>query len=269
MSVSKKYSVNKLWFEKIDIGEWARLCENTTNVLCIVCSFTINCDNKGFQSLTQHANLPKEKLLMLGSDGLNVNKKVSRIINSNIKSLRGKELVEIGSCNIYTVDNAFVKGMEHLGSDISDLDQKLRLVEQWNRIIYYFEKFIPQHRCELMKTPKYIRVHKVLNEPTVKAEIIFIINSAKIFQKLTLTFQCQKPLFHVLHSELHNFIIPITAGKVCKAEVLNTWNNSTSFFNNENLKSLDSIELPIEVSRILSLVPERSKLIFVNSVKSH
>jgi len=119
-----------------------------------------------------------------------------------------------------------------------------------------------------MKTPKYIQIHNVLNEPTVKAEIFFIINSAKIFQKFTLTFQRQEPLIHVLHSKLRNLIIVI-AGKVCKAEVLKIWNNSTSLFDNENLKSLDSIELPIEVSRILSLVPERSKLIFVKSVKSH
>ncbi|CAI6357910.1 unnamed protein product [Macrosiphum euphorbiae] len=250
---------------------------------------------------------------MLGSDGPNVNKKVTRIINSNIKSHRGKGLVEIGSCNIQTVHNAFVKGLQHIGSDISDMiisiyyffkdwpkrledftdiqiNQKLpkhsfikhcesrwltlgpaaeRLIEQWDGIIYYFEKCIPQHRSELMKTPKYLRIHKVLNEPTVKAEIIFIINSAKIFQKFTLIFQRQEPLIRVLHSELRNLIIVI-AGKVCKAEVLKTWNNNTSLFDHhDNLKSLDLIELPIQVSTILSLVSERCKLLFLKSVQAH
>jgi hypothetical protein len=41
-----------------------------------------------------NGNIPIEKLLMLGSDGPYVNKKVFRFINENIKIIRGMSLIE-------------------------------------------------------------------------------------------------------------------------------------------------------------------------------
>jgi glycosyltransferase A (GT-A) superfamily protein (DUF2064 family) len=41
-----------------------------------------------------NSNIPIEKLLMLGSDGPNVNKKVFRFVNENIKIIRGVNYIE-------------------------------------------------------------------------------------------------------------------------------------------------------------------------------
>lgn len=67
------------------------------------------------------SNLPKKNLLMLGSDGPNVNKAVFRIINEDVMIDRGKGLVNIGTCNIHTVHNAFMKGLVELGECASEL----------------------------------------------------------------------------------------------------------------------------------------------------
>lgn len=68
----------------------------------------------------KNGNIPIEKLLMLGSDGPNVNKKVFRLVNENVKIIRGKSLINIGTCNIHIIHNSFLKGLECMGTRVSD-----------------------------------------------------------------------------------------------------------------------------------------------------
>ncbi|KAL4085366.1 hypothetical protein QTP88_027225 [Uroleucon formosanum] len=77
-----------------------------------------------------NADLPKEKLLTLGSDRPNVNTKVFRFVNEGIKSSRGHGLIDIGSCNIHIVHNAFLKGLDNYGLDVSE----------FVILVYYFFK---------------------------------------------------------------------------------------------------------------------------------
>lgn len=67
-----------------------------------------------------NANLSRKKLLMLGSDGPNVNKTVQRIINDEVIASGRKKIIDIGTCNIHTVHNAFLKGLSELGENVSD-----------------------------------------------------------------------------------------------------------------------------------------------------
>lgn len=68
-----------------------------------------------------NANLPRSKLLMLGRDGPNVNKKVQRLMSEQIMEIRGRPLLDIGSCNIHILHNGFEKGLGVLGDDASEL----------------------------------------------------------------------------------------------------------------------------------------------------
>ena len=56
-----------------------------------------------------------------GSDGPNVNKKVERLMNELMIKERGKPLLLVGSCNIHILHNAFLKGIDKLGEDASEL----------------------------------------------------------------------------------------------------------------------------------------------------
>lgn len=67
-----------------------------------------------------NANLSIDKLLMLGSDGPNINKTVFKLVNENVKSIRGIGLIDIGTCNIHIVHNAFLKGLEFIGIRVSN-----------------------------------------------------------------------------------------------------------------------------------------------------
>jgi len=69
----------------------------------------------------KNANLSIDKLLMLGSDGPNVNKTVFKLVNENVKNIRGIGLIDIGTCNIHIVHNAFLKGLVYRNQSIKFL----------------------------------------------------------------------------------------------------------------------------------------------------
>ena len=67
--------------------------------------------------------LPIERMVTLVRDGPNVNKTIFRKMNELIKhdhpDFAG--LVDLGSCTIHTVHNAFGKGMQQCGKEIEQL----------------------------------------------------------------------------------------------------------------------------------------------------
>lgn len=65
-----------------------------------------------------NGNIPIEKLLMLGSDGSNVNKKVFRLVNENVKIIHGKSLIVIGTCNIHIIHSSFLKVLQYMGARV-------------------------------------------------------------------------------------------------------------------------------------------------------
>lgn len=64
--------------------------------------------------------IPLSKLLMVSSDGPNVNKKVWRLLNEKVKEIRQKPLLYLGTCNIHIMHNAFMKGLEIHGMACSE-----------------------------------------------------------------------------------------------------------------------------------------------------
>lgn len=93
-------------------------------------------------------NLSKGHIVMLGSDGPNVNKKVARLLNDELKLSRGKGLIDIGTCNIHVMHNAFLKGLEELGSNCTDLCVALK----------YFFKDKPSRWDDFQKIQKELDI---------------------------------------------------------------------------------------------------------------
>lgn len=65
-------------------------------------------------------NLPLKKVMTICRDGPNVNKTLFALFQESLKKLNLKPLIDLGSCNIHIVHNAFLKGCEKLGLDVSD-----------------------------------------------------------------------------------------------------------------------------------------------------
>lgn len=90
-------------------------------------------------------------LFMVGSDGPNVNKKIERLMNEELIAERGKSLLAVGTCNIHILHNGYLKGLDELGEDASEL-----IIA-----IYHFFKGWPA-RSKIMKESK----RKLVSLPT-------------------------------------------------------------------------------------------------------
>ena len=76
-------------------------------------------------------NLPLETLIMIYSDGPNVNKKVWSEMSALKKKKSSKELANIETCNIHAVHNALMKGLQEFGEESSDFVVILRYFFPW------------------------------------------------------------------------------------------------------------------------------------------
>ena len=63
--------------------------------------------------------IPVQRLATLVRDGPNVNKAIFQKLNKLIKGFPG--LMDLGTCTIHTVHNAFNKGMEQYGKEVDKL----------------------------------------------------------------------------------------------------------------------------------------------------
>lgn len=110
-----------------------------------------------FLSLS-NAKLPIERLLTLSRDGPNVNKKVFRLMQEEFRKRTGKNLIDIGSCDIHIIHNGFKKGLDTYGKNIADLSinlhyffdgeplrsEEYRGVQTLNRLAHHrFLKHVP------------------------------------------------------------------------------------------------------------------------------
>src|SRR5437867_1982933 len=80
------------------------------------------CCQMSYWSVTENS-LPLNLLLVLESDGPNVNKKVWKNVNEEVVKSADrskKELLDISSCTLHVVHNSFGKGLESYGKNISE-----------------------------------------------------------------------------------------------------------------------------------------------------
>lgn len=82
---------------------------------------TIDC----ISTAITNGKLNMQNLMSLGMDGPNVNKSVLKKIDANVKKMGRGGLVDIGSCSLHTLHNAFKAGCNIFGSDAISLMVKV------------------------------------------------------------------------------------------------------------------------------------------------
>lgn len=99
-------------------------------------------------SALNKGSLSLKNVVTVGSDGPKVNHKVFTLLNEQIIAARGKSLLDIGTCNLHHVHNAFLKGLEAFGTDVSDLVI----------CVYYFFHGWPSRKEDYVKSQKKVKV---------------------------------------------------------------------------------------------------------------
>lgn len=74
---------------------------------------------KNLLGILESNGLSLNKLVTVSRDGPNVNKTVFNLFQKKQEELKNKTLIDIGSCFLHNVHNAFSKGLEELSIDIS------------------------------------------------------------------------------------------------------------------------------------------------------
>lgn len=78
---------------------------------CFLGHATADIMNSSIIDTLSREGLSLNKILMLSSDGPNVNVSLKKKLNEAVKECGGKSLVEIGSCNLHAAHNAFRHGL--------------------------------------------------------------------------------------------------------------------------------------------------------------
>lgn len=152
-------------------------------------------------------------MIMLGSDGPNVNKKVFRLINNDVLNIRKKSLINIGTCNIHIAHNSFLKSLNELGMVCSDLCIAL---------FYYFNEF-PSRTEDLMKIQKDLNVHLkklIKHVPT---------------RWLTLKDSCERVL--ELFDALENYFLVFIPKNISTLLHTTSYKNKVAFLKSPTLKA--------------------------------
>lgn len=80
-------------------------------------------------------------------------------------------------------NNKFIK---HVSSRWLTVEQAAeRVIQQWPALTKYFMDFVPKKRASLSKKASFLKIRKALGFVTMKAELLFVAESARIFTKFT------------------------------------------------------------------------------------
>ena len=103
-----------------------------------------------------NAKLQFSKILMIGSDGPNVNKTVHKLFNDELIATRSHGLVNIGTCHIHIVHNAYLKALQAFGQDASDLTVSVyNYFDGWPSRVEEYAKIQEVHKLPQKKFLKH------------------------------------------------------------------------------------------------------------------
>lgn len=124
----------------------------------------------------------------------------------------------------------------------------------WEPTKEYFLRFLPNKKSNLLKQASYRRIVKFLENPTMKAEIIFIGASAELFSSVTLIFQSEQPRIHELYTALNGLVTSLV-NRSCKEKALPLG----EIFSSSNLLPPEQVIIPEDARVEIASLPEGLK----------
>lgn len=196
-------------------------------------------------TLASH-RLPVSKLLNLSSDGPNVNKSIIAQVNKQLTDAKLPVLVNIGSCNLHKVHNAFARGIAVFGrnaeelsvklfywfrnsaarrEDLTDIQFDLNVDEvfflrhtpsRWLtlqpailRILNQWaaiKAYFSSRHQEDETNEHYRATRRLLDSPLTHVQLQFIADVAPMFSQFLQLFQREDPLIHIICAEMNSLV---------------------------------------------------------------
>ena len=158
----------------------------------------------------KEASLPKTMLLVLESDGPNVNKTVWNRVNEAMLEIDRPGLLDIGTCNLHIYYNAFVKGLDKYANNVTNLvidlhqwfklwtareedytviqndlglaDHKFlslkpavdRIIEQWKGLVKYIIMEFPKKASDTTQNERYVIIQNHLTNKETLIQLRFV-----------------------------------------------------------------------------------------------
>lgn len=141
-----------------------------------------------------------------------------------------------------------------------------RILYLWDPLIEYFCKFLPNKKgSDLHTKPACTNITKHLKNPTMKAELMFVTSSASVFTDLTMTFQREEPLVHLLYTALRT-LVKTLLGRSCKDNRL----PYTRVFEVSNRLALENVQVGDDAATELRKVKDpMKKTLFLKAAQDH
>ncbi|GBO10976.1 hypothetical protein AVEN_241825-1 [Araneus ventricosus] len=168
--------------------------------------------DSAIMSCMKKANLPIKKLLMLGSDGANVNKAVFKIFDHRLKSevgegkypSRKEDLIISSQC----VDEEVVCNTLRYVSNrwLSVVPSCQRILKMYPALKQHFLVDLVGNKSDLIKTERYKRIRSALKSHLTPAYLHFLVSVGKIFDNFLRFLQSDKTLIHLLYDEMSNIV---------------------------------------------------------------
>ena len=193
--------------------------------------------------------IPVAKLVTLVQDGPNINKtifqKMDELIRHDNPEFTG--LVDLGSCSIHTIHNAFGKGLEKCGKEIEQLCMDLhaarredfrevqiemdldltnflqhtvvrwlsigpavkRILEQWEAVTQFVTDLAKDAK-KLKRSINFKRVHMMLNakEKMVTRVLLEFLNDViPVFEQFLQLFQRASPVIYIMYDSMCDILV--------------------------------------------------------------
>jgi len=142
-----------------------------------------------------------------------------------------------------------------------------RVAEQYPALLHFFETTKKSSK-KLNENDRVVKIVNDLKNPSIEAEVLFVPESAQLFQNFCKLFQKQEPLIHILYEEARN-LLTIILNKICKLETVKHFNKLKNPFDIENMLPTKDVKCSDKTDEALKKLSERDALRVCYNVQQH
>ncbi|XP_039464091.1 uncharacterized protein LOC120437608 [Oreochromis aureus] len=147
-----------------------------------------------------------QNLIQLSMDGPNVNWKIFSLAQHNIEEQTGKKMLNVGSCGLHILHNAFRAGC-------ASTDWDVEVAEHALQILPFLKMYISAAKTKTVTEPitkSFKMAQMILKDELFPAKLNFFIMVAREITPFLVLYQTDKPMLPFMCSDLTNILRSLT-----------------------------------------------------------